>query len=154
MSNPVSYPSINDVLPAEWRSLKHAAYKAVHWSANEGVDHSWYTYRDTDKALVCNGIFITGELLGPRGAGNLLKDPSALFSLHTPRISVFDSEGNLPVNLQRTELHHLPFAKELNQEVIKDVIAYILVTAPNHSAGASPLTHSLIDRQVSGCPVP
>jgi hypothetical protein len=50
-----------------------------------------------------------------------------------PNVSVFDRDGLLPVNLQRTSLQgKLPFREELLRSVGEDLVAHALAEAPDH----------------------
>jgi hypothetical protein len=50
----------------------------------------------------------------------------------TPNISVFDKDGKLPVNLQRTGLRGpLPFVDDLLRSIAEDLLAYALIEAPD-----------------------
>jgi hypothetical protein len=49
-----------------------------------------------------------------------------------PSISMFDKDGYLPVNLQRTWIQGpLPFQSELVESIAEDLAAFALVEAPN-----------------------
>ncbi len=53
-------------------------------------------------------------------------------ALIRPNLSVFDPDGHLPLNLQRTTLStpQLPFESELRESVLRDFVAFVLVNAP------------------------
>ena len=134
--HPAYFPAESDELSPYWRSLSHPDYEAVHWSVKPYERTHW----SHKGILTCNGIFIT------EGLPAILGDGSQMFTLHTPKISIFDSGGNIPVNLQRTELHFLPFREELQREMIRDTIGYLLVQGPNNIF-ASPPRYPMLDRQ-------
>ncbi len=150
VASPELYPAEDAALPITWRRLKHPDYKAIHWSIEEDTNY----YRLHKEPLVCNGIYISNDYSGERRARLELIDKSAIFSLNTPRISVFDSEGNLPVNLQRTEIHEVPFQKELKEAIVCDMIAYLLVHSPKNSEHDLPAPYPLVERRTEGFPVP
>ena len=54
------------------------------------------------------------------------------FFLLRPAVSVFDPDGRLPLNLQRTELavRDLPFQDQLLESQCEDLVAWVLVNAP------------------------
>jgi hypothetical protein len=71
--------------------------------------------------LACNGIVIES---------NDSRDGLWEF-LRLPKISVFDRDGRLPVNLQRTGLQDsLPFKDELLASMAEDICAHALTEAP------------------------
>ena len=49
-----------------------------------------------------------------------------------PSLSIFDPDGYLPLNLQRTEIidKNLPFQEELLEDIWRDFLAFLLVNAP------------------------
>jgi hypothetical protein len=51
-----------------------------------------------------------------------------------PNVSVFDPDGHLPLVLQRNALatQKYPFQEQLFQDVIRDLLAYLLARAPQH----------------------
>ena len=92
----------------KWRCFKASKFEKVFW-----------TYSDAP-ALSSNGIVI--EVYGT--------DPDLSRLFRTPNISVFDRDGLLPVNLQRTGLQGpLPFQEELLRSISEDLVAHALVDA-------------------------
>ena len=86
-------PDADDDVSEIWRCFKTAEFEKVFWTYNNDYPH-----------LSSNGIVIQAM---PRGYsfGSTL---NTLIS--TPRVAVFDRNGLLPINLQRTELQgDLPF---------------------------------------------
>ena len=121
----VALPEEDSVLPPEWYRLQVAGYSDVQW-----------TYRPAP-LLTCNGIRVKHRESGVE----LLRDTG--IPLSTPNVSVFDRNGVLPLNLTRDDLttDRLPFEDALAHDVIKDYIAWSLLTAPTEGldTGADPL---------------
>jgi molecular chaperone HtpG len=117
-------PGPSDRLPRWWRRISHQDYQDIHW-----------TYADAPE-LTCNGITIKGEARGenfPQAAW------TRRFALSIPNVSVFDPDGHLPLNLQRTELaaNRYPFDETLAVDVIKDFLAHSLVSGPHNMVDAT-----------------
>lgn len=108
-------PSANQTLPPEWRRIQYKDFDDVHWS-----------YEAHAPRLVCNGIIINEG----KGEGELTD--SKWRDFRKPSISIFDSLGKLPLNLQRTRLTStpLPFEDDLREQVCRDFLAYVIVNAP------------------------
>ncbi len=105
-------------LPAEWRRLAHEDYLDIHW-----------TYWAPSPNLVCNGIVINSLEGRRRKDLRLLREDFRL-----PSLSVFDSDGALPINLQRNGLTgDLPFKEELREDVCRDFLAHTLLFAPSRA---------------------
>ncbi len=117
-------PSPFSELSPEWRRIHHDGFEDIHWS---------YLAQAPD--LVCNGIQI-GDLDYNFGWTARMY---GLGEFTQPKVSVFDSRGNLPLNLLRTRLvdERLPFSEELRSDLIRDFIAYTIVNTPE--------THPLLD---------
>jgi molecular chaperone HtpG len=111
-------PSEASSLPPTWRRLPFPDYDDIHWS-----------YIANAPQLVCNGIIIE--------ARGFLQNKLGQFG--APVLSIFDSRGTLPLNLQRTSLtvEELGFEKALKWEVHRDFLAYLLVNAPNKAPTAN-----------------
>jgi hypothetical protein len=121
-----SIPSASSRLPPEWRRLPNSDFDEIHWSNQDNAPN-----------LVCNGIVINRD-----NATNQLSD-SKWLSFRKPKISIFDSSGKLPINLQRTELTSTPlrFEDDLLKEVCRDFLAYLIVNAPTKP----PLHNNMIE---------
>jgi hypothetical protein len=93
-------------------------------------------------ALVCNGINVKGET----GLGRILGNETAIFDwkgslfpqqgifgLRVPDFSVFDPDGNLPLNLQRTGLTNirLDFIHAAFESQAKSALAKFVLSAPS-----------------------
>jgi hypothetical protein len=112
-------PSAKLSLPAEWRRIKHPNYLDIHWSYHAGP------------FLACNGIRVKdSQDHAYRGDESL--GTSGQVGLRRPNISVFDPDGHLPLVLQRNALatEKYPFESELFEDVLRDWLAFMLVSAP------------------------
>jgi hypothetical protein len=111
-------PMPESPLPPEWSSLDSPGFQEIQW-----------TFADAPK-LSCNG-FIVGET--PRLTQDVLGPKWPIGPYKTPNVSVFDPDGNFPLNLQRTGLAQqtYPFAEALMEEVLKDHLAFLLVRGPS-----------------------
>lgn len=106
-------------LPNSTRRIQPVGYDDIQW-----------TYSDIP-ALVCNGIIVRGQ------RGFSFRVNAANFEHHgytfqIPNLSVFDSLGSLPLNLQRTELttEEYPFVDALHRDVVVDYLAYLQAHGP------------------------
>ena len=103
-------PSNNSPLPPTWRKMQYPGFDEIHWSYKKAPQ------------LVCNGITISS---GQKSESNWI-------FFRRPNISIFDSSGKLPLNLQRTALtvNELEFDADLLREVQRDFLAYLIVNTP------------------------
>jgi len=119
-----SVPNLSEKLPAGWYNFKAKGYDAIHW-----------TFYEKSPALVCNGIIVKRQWeyykqdLWERNYYSSIK-------VCKPLLSVYDSQGIFPLNLQRTDLsvQNLEFAEKLSEEVAKDFIAFLLEHSPTSSS--------------------
>lgn len=104
-------PAAQDKMPRGWHSIKTPDYEDIHW-----------TYLNAP-SLICNGIRI-GSC--PQSHWR------ERFGLQLPRVSVFDRDGNLPLNLQRTGIvqDQYPFENALADDVMRDFLAFALIRGP------------------------
>jgi len=108
-------------LEPPWRRIALPDYNDVQWR-----------YSDSGAALICNGILVK-ELEGYYDRDKLAELTNwAGRGLSCPQLSVFDPDGRLPLTLQRTSLseNRFPFHDKLLQDVLRDLIAWVLVNAP------------------------
>ncbi|WP_316845538.1 ATP-binding protein [Pedobacter psychrodurus] len=109
-------PDIGGVIPEDWNMLEVDGYNALLWT---------YEGRAHDAKFSCNGIVIPHD---PAYTGLKV----GLFQ-HLPKIQLFDSEGNLPISLSRNSFTgKLPFSQELEEDISRDFVAYLL-TVPIES---------------------
>jgi len=127
----VTVPSEGSELSAGWHVLRSTDYRRVHARASGSPGTS-------PPELVCNGLKVAA--MGFRGflqetVDVNLRDlfPSqGIFRLRTPEFSVFDPDGNLPLNLQRSGLSNLrlDFLAEAFAMQAKCALSKILTLAP------------------------
>lgn len=93
------------------------------WFTAPGFERIFWTYADQYPRLACNGI-----LIEPSTYQATTRLSEFIFR---PRMSVFDREGSLPVNLQRNGLQApIPFENELLASICDDLIAHTMIEAP------------------------
>jgi molecular chaperone HtpG len=119
--------SPTDKIPVQWRETSHPAFVGIYWTYRAWIQRG----ESQTPALTCNGIVV---------AMHVDLEWSQRFALTMPILSVFDPDGHLPLDLQRTGITSAyPFEKELVDDVIRDFIAFALVngpsTVPDTSAG-------------------
>jgi hypothetical protein len=109
-----NYPLPLLPLPPGWRRTEVKGYLDVQWihSYNRGPQ------------LVCNGLVVIDK------RKSLYRDQSHGWPwwLDYPDLSVFDPDGNLPLNLMRDSISStLPFQEELLRSVLRNHFANILI---------------------------
>ena len=131
-------PGPNEDLPPEWRRISHPDYSDVLWTYSEAP------------LLSCNGIEVARTGHGPFLAPGPKWDER--FGLAVPKVAVFDPDGRLPLNLQRTGLTEpsYPFDAVLAEDVMRDFIAYSLVFGPTSVQYDGPLVYAGSSRQRPG----
>lgn len=133
----VTVPSETDPLPPGWHSVATSDYRTVHVLVG-GRSSS------PVPPLICNGIVV-----GSRRSGSLDTFPNSgaefwhrglfqsgdLFQLVSPSFSVFDPDGRLPLNLQRTGLtnKNLDFISGAFDVQSKSAFAAMLKLAPEEA---------------------
>jgi molecular chaperone HtpG len=142
----VTIPDEGDSLPAGWHSLLSTQYRAVH-ALVQGASQTHAP------GLVCNGIVIRGAPVGVFSFRNIVADSSLessfprdrVFKLRSPMLSVFDPDGVLPLNLQRTGL--TSWNPDLSEQAFaaqaKASIALFMQTAPEEQRLANELEEAL-----------
>lgn len=107
-------------LPFHWRRSKHPDYRDIHW-----------TYANAP-ALSCNGLKVIESRT--KSAFDISPQDDITGSIRIPNLSIFDPDGKLPLNLQRTNLKEdTPFEQELRRDILRDFLSFILVYAPTSS---------------------
>jgi len=142
-------PSEHAALPLNWFSVTSSDYSTV--LVLTSGDHKTYA-----PGLTCNGFKIAplSEGLGlffKRQDGALVNWQRDLFpregmlKVATPQFSIFDPDGNLPLNLQRTGLTNLDldFIKGAFEVQAKANLANLLERAPNDRAYSADFTFLL-----------
>jgi Histidine kinase-, DNA gyrase B-, and HSP90-like ATPase len=141
----VTVPAEGATLPAGWHLLPLAQYRAVH-ALVHGASVSY------PGGLVCNGIGIRGAPVGVFSTTNILvaSNPSTgsfpydqVLTLHTPGFSVFDPDGVLPLNLQRTGLTgwQSDFVEAAFAAQARASLALFMLSAPEEQR----LTEEIVD---------
>lgn len=135
-------PSEGVELSPEWHRIRAPGFSDVQWTCRAGGHVPF---------LTCNGLVVAraqrSEWLEDHGELPLILTefddlhPFGLDAvrLATPDLSVFDPDGNLPLDLRRTALsvERLPFHDELLVSVSRDVLAYALLYLPETLARAT-----------------
>jgi len=111
-------PSPNlERLPTDWRRTEHPDYQDIHW-----------TYSNAP-AVSCNGLKVIKSKT--KAAFNISPQDDITGSIRIPNLSIFDPDGKLPLNLQRTDLKEdIPFEQELQRDILKDFLSFVMVYAP------------------------
>lgn len=105
-------PDCNDSLPLDYYSFNSKGYDKILWT---------YSDNYANVNLTCNGIVIPNQNYLTR------KDINKGVLLKLPRINVFDSNGILPLTLDRNSIsNNVSFNKDLLEDIYKDFIAYFL----------------------------
>ncbi|MUK62995.1 hypothetical protein GNP81_06025 [Aliivibrio fischeri] len=108
-----------------WNRTVADGYDDILWSYDR-IKKTRYGYSDTH--LICNGIVITDSLyLQDFDISNKI----GFIDVNTPSINVFDQDGRLPINLERSDLvsRLLPFQQEISKDLshylAKNIISFI-----------------------------
>lgn len=106
-----------------WRHITHPEYDGIFW-----------TYAEAPQ-VVCNGIIVR------KGTVSAEDD----WALDTPNVWIRDPDGNLPLNLQRSELRDsaVTFQSELGVDIARSFCAFALSRLPSISANILATTKSL-----------
>ncbi|WP_375768856.1 ATP-binding protein [Archangium gephyra] len=119
-------PGAGAELPTGWYRIAHPDYADIQW-----------TYQDAP-AVVCNGIVVQREYTGHSELDSLWFFPgftstetvkTSYIRFDRPRLSVFDAQGVLPLDLQRTSITgtSLSFDEQLIESISRDFLAFVLV---------------------------
>ncbi len=104
-------------LPDGWTTLPFQAME-IHWR--------WEL--DQSPFVACNGIWVNDD----EGFAKTGEDD---LRFNTPSISVHDPDGILPLNLRRDRLEWpIPFHDQLLADLTRDLLAFLLVHAPQRPA--------------------
>lgn len=109
-------PSIEDKRKS-WRTFETKTFGKIKWSF-KNVYRSSYEREKKPNTLIINGFII------PKGF--ILTDSK--YRWQAPIVSVFDTNGMMPLSLNRNYLQNdsLPFEDELLENISKDIIAKLL----------------------------
>lgn len=116
-------PGFNDKLDKYWRTLKDENYNKIFWTYENQV------WNKAKAKMISNGILIP-EVDQFMESYWSTKKNGWVRELELPFVSVFDFDGNLPLNLSRNNLDNgdIPFKESLILNIYKDVIAKLLTT--------------------------
>jgi molecular chaperone HtpG len=108
-------PSAHAQLPKGWHRIRHPDFEDIHWH---------YT---NSPGLICNGLIVSND------APKLWTNSD---DVNVPKLSIFDPDGKLPINLQRTGLTRadLPFNELLFTDVVRTLIANSFAALPTDDA--------------------
>jgi molecular chaperone HtpG len=116
-------PRIKSTLPPGWKRIKHPSYEDIQWTYYHGKSNEigWFS---------CNGIRV-----GTKNRSSHIRIRDNYISFNQPLVSVFDFNGNLPLNLERMQLtqRDFPFQEELLEDIIRDFIAFLIVETPSQA---------------------
>lgn len=130
-----SIPNSGVDIPLGWNRLNVDKIDDVQWTYNESP------------YLSCNGIIV--EKSNRSGKPTDVPDPEIdiggwgfsdmLWKLVVPNVSVFDTNGNFPLNLRRTGIikDRYPFMNELLDDVVRDIASNILISLPSKGVSES-----------------
>lgn len=111
----LEWPLPNSTDLQGWTLLHPDGFEAVMWKYESG------------SILTCNGILIERNGRGWGGYAGELRRPS---------VAVFDRDGLLPLDLQRTKLSSpdFPFSDDLKSSIAKDFVQHVSDSAPEAPA--------------------
>lgn len=117
----ISLPSENEVSEENvWNEVEVNGFESVLWGYRKikSRDRGRYYRNHKSFGLICNGIFVNAGwhfIDGFERRDSLkLSSDSGYFNAEMPTLVVFDQDGRLPLNLQRTGLSgENPFLEEL-----------------------------------------
>ena len=142
LSQRIVIPDVADNLPSKWHKIDVQGLQTVHWSfsISHGLAYNGIRLNNLKKNLPHLKELSTTRLPFATGdndpleikARSLSRHDGDLFSLELPLVSVFDPDGNLPLDLTRTKI------VEQNQDLIDNLLlaridyflAYIIAKAP------------------------
>jgi hypothetical protein len=132
-------PATDSVLDHnDWHRTKAAGFDDVIWTYEKVGKRTGYS-NDYAK-LICNGIIITDSLYLDDFS---ISEKIGCIRAKTPSIVVFDQDGRMPINLERSSLvgRTLPF----HEEIARDLSKYIAVSMLEYCRNLScSITQSLI----------
>jgi hypothetical protein len=126
-----TFPNEATVEKYPWRSFVTAEYSKIFWTYNtyksrHGFSHDY-------PSLSCNGIVVKSfdEPYWERSV-EIVTTPQ----LRQPAICVYDRDGHLPLNLQRTNLaaRDEKLSDGLTGAIVDDLFAHALLQGPNEGA--------------------
>lgn len=98
----------------DWNRTIAEGYDDITWTYGEVGKRDVYYGRNT--SLICNGVIVTESL---HLESFEISDKMNLIESETPTINVFDQDGRLPINLERSDLvgRSIPFKNEMAKDI-------------------------------------
>ncbi|CAH7388607.1 conserved hypothetical protein [Vibrio chagasii] len=125
-------PTCNEELDKGWNRTSHPDFDDIIWRFK---DHQHL------KGLYCNGIRVSSY--------STLRDVRIssyieVISPQEPELVIFDQDGHLPLNLERTGLdgNKVPFLKNLKQDISNNFVVNLIELLSKHKEG---ITRELIE---------
>ncbi len=91
-------PSCNGELPENWYRTSHTDYDDIIWTY-EKLSKRQYGY---DRYLFCNSIYVSNDI---RFDDFNLSEELGIIKCSIPQLIIYDQDGRLPLNLERTSLN-------------------------------------------------
>lgn len=138
------YPAERSQLPEDWYRVEVDGFADVHWQHNGPDIH----FMDRGN-LTCNGIHFAGQVDWCEDYETDV-DVFSTIRFKSPRLSIFDRDGRLAVNLQRSSARtDTPLFDAVYDDICKDFIAYALVCVPGEPSeiGGFPIYEGCSDTQ-------
>ena len=125
-------PSEGEEFVFPWRHTKGDKFPHIHWVYDTDFLNK-KILRSDSAAAFCNGMFISKSDNNPK----LVRESRII--LKKPTVSFFDPNGLLPLTLQRDKIidEDKIHKNEVLNSMIKDLIAYALVCAPEKLSSPS-----------------
>jgi len=110
----VPSPSVDSNSLDPWNEFDFPGYQKIYWTQEYGFPN-----------LICNGI----KIKDAHSRDEIFNSDN--FTINNPNISVFDPNGILPLNLERSKLKgERPFKKKLLNEIIEKSCEQIILNKP------------------------
>ena len=113
-------PEADGKLSVHMHQIQVPGYETIHW-----------TYLNSQPELVCNGILISNYFAN-MGFGEQFKHDGENITLKSPKVSVFDPDGRLPLNLARDRVASSPIdlVSAITDDLCRNYIAFCLSRGP------------------------
>lgn len=125
----------------DWTSITADGFTEMYWSYKSKRRKIRHGYISHDNYLCCNGFFVTSISHGRNLPDLDISPGSPAISANHPSLFIIDSDGRLPLNLQRDGVSSLkyPFQKELELSVSKSLVGSIIKKSPDLKRSKSTL---------------
>ena len=102
-----------------------------HWIHPKDYDSIGWTYTQFPP-VVCNGIIVINNSVQNKYTLEEGRFINKDIKIHMPSISIFDKDGKLPITLDRLriEFDQLQFLGEIREDIEKNILAFLLISAP------------------------